>query len=164
MPTRRNHTTGRGNTARGIAKDISGISARTRRTCRRIHEAVVDAPTVSAFFQPGHGPPPEEIVGGAGPAMRPQREGNVAPKPGVGNEKGTCVFFRNCLVYFSLWRLLCKPSPIPFFLVLLFSMRENQSLSLGAISGKPSCSWMANWYKSVFPVTSSRGWPPRWRT
>jgi len=38
----------------------------------------------------------------------------------------------------------CKPSPIPFFLVLLFSMKENQSLSLGAISGKPSWSWMAN--------------------
>jgi len=31
-----------------------------------------------------------------------------------------------------------KPSPIPFFLVLLFSMKENQSLSLGAISGQPS--------------------------
>ena len=50
----------------------------------------------------------------------------------------------------------CKPSLIPFFLVLLSSMKENQSLSLGAISRKPSWSWMANRNKSVFPVNSCR--------
>jgi|GEM_PF-5666189 len=31
--------------------------------------------------------------------------------------------------------MACKPSPIPFFLVLLFSMKENQSLSLWAYFG-----------------------------